>query len=262
MKTMNRDLQPGSFEAANGSSFELSVSVWRAVDDFLTKVAAVQTTAKIDAAIPAFAVLKAAAVKWKWTTLPNLFGLLQDIYGYGDETVARRFPRLKQLLQTMQSEIPANAAADFHRIMSEILEEAEENTELAISIAKDLETIDTSVQAVKQQIEDYMADTVGGGAAEGKEEEEVALISALGNRLPELASLLSAFGTPPRTDVERVRGAWSSLADDLNGFQSTVKQEIATSNPFLAELNLDVAISEWRDLAEEAQQLHESLRGL
>jgi hypothetical protein len=70
--------------------------------------------------------------------------------------------------------------------------------------------------------------------------------------MSQLASILSAIGTPPQADIERIRGAWASITDDLGGFQSTVDDEIATGDPFLAELNLDVAISEWSHLATEA----------
>src|SRR5688572_10077109 len=107
--------------------------------------------------MPAFATLKASAVKWKSTTLPNLINLSQGIYNYGANTVAVQFPRLRQLLETMKREIPPNSAADFHNIMSTILVAAQQNTALASTIAKEFETIDTSVQVSKPQIEHYLA---------------------------------------------------------------------------------------------------------
>jgi hypothetical protein len=249
----------------------VSISQWKTISDYLGSVAATDIPPNAVSALPAFTTLKASAVKWKSTTLPNLINLGQGIYNYGANTVVNQFPRLKQLLQTMQSNLPANSAADFHNIMSTILTAAEQNTALATTIANEFATIDTSVQASKAQIQNYLASLPpppprlgprhGSWASEDGPQPyyEPRAPSAFETQMSQLRSLSCS---PPQSEIERVRGAWSSISDDLKVFQSTVNEEIASSSPFLADLNLDVAVSEWRDLATEARQFSQNLSSL
>jgi len=271
MKTITLDLRPGSLKSSNGSPFEVPISQWKTINDYLGSVAATGIPPNAVSALPAFTTLKASAVKWKSTTLPNLINLSQGIYNYGANTVVNQFPRLKQLLQTMQSNIPANSAADFHNIMSTILTAAEQNTALATTIANEFATIDTSVQTSKAEIQNYLAslspppprlEPRHGSRAFLDEPEapfEHRAPSEFENQMSRLWQLSCA---PPQSEIERVRGAWSSISDDLKFFQSTINEEIASSSPFLADLNLDVAVSEWRDLASEARQFSENLSSL
>ena len=260
MKTITLDLRPGSLTSSNGSPFEVPISEWKTINDYLRSVVAIDIPANTQSALPAFATLKASAVKWKSTTLPNLINLSQGIYNYGANTVVDQFPRLKQLLQTMQSNIPANSATDFRNIMSTILTAAEQNTALATTIAQEFATIDTSVTASKGQIQDYLKSVSPPPPPPGKGE--------IGGHRPhsyfefQMYQLWLLSCAPPQSEIERVRGAWSSISDDLNFFQSTVNEEITSSSPFLADLNLDVAVSEWRDLANEARQFSENLSSL
>src|SRR5688572_33061724 len=110
MNTITLDLRPGSRKSPNGSLFEVPISQWKTINNYLGSVAAFDIPANSQSAMPAFATLKASAVKWKSTTLPNLINLSQGIYNYGANTVAVQFPRLRQLLETMKSEIPPNSA--------------------------------------------------------------------------------------------------------------------------------------------------------
>ena len=271
MKTIVLDLRPGSLTSSNGSPFEVPISEWKTINDYLTTVASTDIPAGAVSALLALVTLKASAVKWKSTTLPNLISLSQGIYNYGANTVVNQFPRLKQLLQTMQSNIPANSAADFHNIMSTILTAAKQNTALATTIANEFATIDTSVTASRGQIADYLASlppppsrlAPRHGSRASEDSPEV----IYGDRAPsaletQMSQLRSLSRSPPQSEIERVRGACSSITDDLKSFQSTVNVEIASSSPFLADLNLDVAVSEWRDLASEARQLSEHLTSL
>jgi hypothetical protein len=272
MKTIPLDVRPGSLKSSKGSPFEVPISQWKTINDYLGSVAATDIPPNAVSALPAFTTLKASAVKWKSTTLPNLINLSQGIYNYGANTVVNQFPRLKQLLQTMQSNIPANSAADFHNIMSTILTAAEQNTALATTIANEFATIDTSVQASKAQIQNYLASV----SPPQPPQLEPRHASRAGEHGPEavygyrphsyfefqMYQLWQLSCAPPQSEIERVRGAWSSISDDLNNFQSTVNDEIASSSPFLADLNLDVAVSEWRDLASEARQFSENLSSL
>ncbi len=255
MKTITLDVRPGDLQASNGSPFEIPISEWKSINDYLVNVAAAdpQTTANTVNAIPAFADLKGVADRWKPSTLPGIINLAQGISDYGTNTVAGQFPKLQQLLDTMQSDIPANSQATFQGLMTQILGTAQQNTSHASGIVQELQTLDTAVQVIKKQVEDYIADSMSMPDL-GDGDADAAAISALADRLSQLASMLSALGTPPQTDIERIRGAWAGISDDLSSFQSSVVDEIATGNPFLAELNLDVAISEWSNLATEARQ--------
>lgn len=261
MNTITLDLRPGSLNSPNGSLFEVSISQWKAINTYLGNVAAIDIPANSESAMPAFVTLKASAVQWKATTLPNLINLSQGIYNYGANTVAAQFPRLQQLLETMKSEIPPNSAADFHHIMSTILVAAQQNTALAITIAKEFETIDTSVQVSKKQIQDYLASLSPSAPPPGF---SGARSSTRAHSYFEfqMYNLWQLSCAPPQSEIERVRGDWSSISDDLKSFQSTVNEEIASSSPFLAKLNLDVAISEWQGLASEARQFSENLSSL
>lgn len=260
MNTITLDVRPGNLEASNGSPFELPVSEWKKINDYLVNVAATNqaTTASTVSAIPAFADIKSVADRWKPTTLPNIVAVAQGIYSYGTDTVGGQFPKLQQLLETMQSSIPGNAEATFQNLMQQIQQKAQQNQTTAAGVVQDLQTLDTAVQVAKKQAEDYMADALSMPDPSGGGDAGLDLISNLANAMSQLASILSALGTPPQTDIERIRGGWASIADDLGNFQSTVSEQIATGDPFIAELNLDVAISEWSNLATEAEQFAQS----
>jgi hypothetical protein len=254
MKTITLDVGPGQLQASNGSPFEIPVSEWKSINDYLVNVAAAspQTTASTVSVIPAFADLHGVAGRWRPATLPNIVKLATGIYSYGASTVAGQFPKLQVLLVTMQSETPANSVATFQTLMTEIQATAQQNTTTASGIVQDLQTLDTAVQVIKKQAEDYISDSMSMSDPGGSGSAGLEAISNLASAMSQLASIMSAIGTPPQADIERIRGAWASITDDLGGFQSTVDDEIATGDPFLAELNLDVAISEWSHLATEA----------
>ena len=59
---------------------------------------------------------------------------------------------------------------------------------------------------------------------------------------------------PPQADIERIRGAWSNINDDLGRFRATVADAIAATSPFIASLDLDVAAAEWAEVARGARQ--------
>jgi hypothetical protein len=260
MKTITLDVGPGDLQTSDGSPFEIPISEWKKINDYLVNTARAnpQTTANTVSAIPAFADLKGVADRWKPTTLPNIIALAQDINRYGTNTIGGQFPELQQLLETMQSDIPANSQATFQALMTQIQATALKNQTTAGGIVQDLQTLDTAVQVCKKQAEDYIADALSMPDPSGGGDAGLDLISKVANTMSQLASLLSALGTPPQTDIERIRGAWAGISNDLSNFNSTVSEQIAAGDPFIAELNLDVAISEWSNLAAEAEQFAQS----
>ena len=141
--------------------------------------------------------------------------------------------------------------------MTKMLGSVAQNGNTASSVVRDLLALDSAVQVVKQQAEDAISDSLSMSGAPGGGDAGLDAISSLAQTMSLLASVLSAVGTPPQTDIERIRGGWASISDDLTNFQSTVSAAIAATMPFIAELNLDVASSEWSQLATEAREFAE-----
>lgn len=256
MKTITLDTSPGALSAPGGCPFAIAPAQWKGINDYLMNVAATspQTTANAVAVIPAFAGLRGSADRWKQATLPSIIKLAQGIDTFGTSTVTAQLPILERLLEPMQRQIPAGSAGPFQDLMGQIIAAAAQNATTAGAIVSDLQALDTTVQVIKRQAEDYIADSLSMPDAPGSGGAGLDAIGTLAQAMSQLASILSALGTPPQSDIERIRGAWANINDDLGSFRATVADAIATTSPFIASLNLDVATAEWSEVAAGARR--------
>jgi hypothetical protein len=87
-------------------------------------------------------------------------------------------------------------------------------------------------------------------------------IERITQNVAQLASIMSVFSTPPVASIERLRGAWGAIGDDLRNLQRSVLTKIDSAEPFIAELNVEVAIGEWEQIGSEACQFEANARGL
>lgn len=256
MKTIELNIRPGALQGPGGSPFAIPPARWKSINDYLVNVVATsrETTANAVAVIPAFAGLRGSADQWKQATLPNIIKLARGIDTFGSSTVTAQLPILQRLLLPMQSQIPAGSAGPFQDLMGQIIAAAAQSAATAGAIVSDLQVLDTTVQVIKRQAEDYISDSLGMPDAPGGGDAGLNAISTLAQAMSQLAGILSALGTPPQSDIERIRGAWANINDDLGSFRSTVADAIATTSPFIASLDLDVAIAEWSEVAAGARQ--------
>lgn len=259
VKTINLDLGPGSLQTSSGSPFEVSIDTWKKVNDYLINITQTdaQETANIVKDIPSFATVKAIADKWKPTILPNIVQLAEGTYNYGENTVGGKFPEVKKLVGNGQSPIPAESLTKFREIMTEILTETQSNAILATGIVGDLAILDNTIPILNKEAAEYISESMG-----MPNPQNLAAVEAIAATLSQLASLLSAVGTPPITDIERIRGRWEAITADLKDFQATVSAEISANSPFIISLNLDSAIKAWSNLGTEARQFIKNIQNI
>lgn len=259
MQQSTFNLGPGALRGPAGSPFTITPDQWRSIDAFLDNVnsTGAETTARFVKLMPAYAKLKQSAATWKASTFPGLIGLARGIIEYNQATVQQSYPELDTLAGAWQTRAAtADEVARFNTIITDGNARAQRNATAAQAIVHDLDSLTEAVKETNDQSQTAIATALAGGAGGagpgGQTDQIVALIGQIAQGLSQLAAIQSVLGTPPVLDIERVRGAWGATSDDLGGLKTWIMSAIDSREPFLAQLNIEAAISEWQTLAGEA----------
>lgn len=254
-------LVPGSLATSSGSPFAVSTDEWRALNDFTAGINATDsnTTAQFVSLVPAYSDLKKSCAGWRSQTLPNLIRLSQDIYQHGAVTVPSVYPRLQTILQKWENASPsAPDQQAFRALLKTVQDSARTNATAAAAIVPDLRALMTAIEVTNQQFPDAMGQIMAGGFSPSGDPDHlsdaiIAAINQMAANLARVAALLSVLHTPPVADIQRVEGAFASIAGDLDNLQSWVFTQIDAKEPVLSELAIDSAILQWQRVASESR---------
>ena len=251
MATVNLDLSPGELQGQSGGPFDVPFPVWAGLDACLVALAeAPANTAPGLSALASYADLVAAAARWRPQTLPALVSVANDIDQFGRDVVDVQLPTLANALTSQASQPTASGLQQARTVLLQIATTVQEHETSAAAVAAQLLEVDDDLQLVRTQVEDALSDSMGGP---GGPPNSIVGLDALAQSLSELAAALASVGTPPQQDLERIRGAWAALGDDLGSFQSTIQETADSGSPYIVNLDLDVATSEWTAIATQAR---------
>jgi hypothetical protein len=270
MQALTVDLSPGALRTASGSPFEISFEQWKGIHEFLTNVDSTtpETVAAFSRLMPAYADLKRSAAKWPSSTFPSVIQLSQGIVDYNANVVRVNYPKLDALAGRWQTQAPTPAErAEFDGMISASLDHAQRDSATAAAVVHDLQVLMDAVDATSNQSETAISAALAGAYAGGSgsgdfSTELVNQVQQIAQSLAQVAAIESVIGQPPARDIERIRGAWGAIGDDLERLRKSVLAEIAKEEPFHAQLDVEVAMNEWGTLAAEAQAFARNARGL
>lgn len=270
MKTIQANMGPGTLQTPSGSPFAIPIQQWNNISVFLANVngTSAASLANFISVIPAFADLKKCAADWQGGTYANLIGLAKSISQYGTNTATVVYPQLDTMLNQWTNGNPsASQQTAFSQLLQPTVDAAKRHGQLAATLASQLQALATAVELTNAElpgaISNLMAQAMSDPSGDSGDlaNRLVDQVTAISQQLGQLASLLAAVGTtPPVQDIQRVEGAWSAIANDLGNLYSAVLSQIASEEPFIADLDLQVAIGEWKDVASEAQAFANSAR--
>jgi hypothetical protein len=261
LKSEAASLAPGGLATSDGSPFAVSTAEWRAVNDFVIAINSTDpgTTAEFTSLVPAYADLRKSSAAWPSQTLPNLIRLSQDIYQHGAVTVPNVYPKLEAMLQKWETSSPSAAdQQDFQLLLKTVQNSARTNASAAMAIVPDLRSLMTAIEVTNQEFPNALASIMAGGFSPSGDPTHlsdaiIAAINQMAANLARLAALLSVLQTPPVEDIERIEGAFTAIANDLDSLQSWVLTQINDKVPVLGELAIESAMQQWQSVASEAQ---------
>jgi hypothetical protein len=270
MKTIKAELGVGALQTSANSPFVVPARQWNNITSFLDGVngASADSTRNFVSLMPAYADLRKCAADWTVTTYPDLIALANGISQYGFHVATVVYPQLDAMLKLWTATAPSKSQqSSFTQLFQPTLDAARKNGQLAANLASQLQLLGSAVAVINQElpgaISNLMADAMGDPGSSDPSSlanHLVDQINAISGQLAQLASLLSAVGTPPLTDIQRVQGAWGGISDDLQGLYNNVLTQIVSEEPFIADLDIQVAIAEWQAIASEAQAFANSTR--
>ncbi|TFW31060.1 hypothetical protein [Duganella callida] len=257
MDTTRIDLGPDTV-TAGGSPFALPAAQWRAIGDFLASVNATDaaSSAGIAAQLPDYATLRTCAANWSARTHPNLLSLAGQISQYGSYFSQQLAPRLNAMISGQQA---AQQGAALDALLQPAMDTAQRCATLAAALVPDLQTLGSTCgniqRALPGVISSLTAQSVGipgMGSNDGLAARLAAQIGAIAANLAQVAVLYAVAGNVPLADIERLRGAWGGISDDLAALREDMQTLAASLDTVLAGLDLQLAGSQWQSVAAEA----------
>ncbi|MBV8633111.1 MAG: hypothetical protein JO002_01350, partial [Burkholderiaceae bacterium] len=232
---------------------------WRAIGNFLAGVRATDTasSADITSQLPDYATLRSCAEKWSVVTHPNLLGLARNVSQYGAYFANDLGPRLRSTAEMAPADGSKNTALDV--LLQPAVDTAQRCATLAAALVPDLQRLSSASLAVQNAlpgvISSLMAQSVGiPGMSDGSDlaQRLADQVNAIAANLAQVAVLYSVTGNVPLHDIERLRGAWGGISDDLALLKTDMQNPISGEDPIIADLDLQSEISQWQNVAAEA----------
>jgi hypothetical protein len=250
-KTVRLELRPGVLRDGNGSPFQLSLTDWYSTNDYFRGV--VRTFPWLFALfvemMPAYTDVKRAAERWSAATLPTMVKLARRTDQYATDVVPDWLRSMQQCLNEFDGRHFERVQEIFERLMAEILAETGQNEGLAAAVARDLAEIDRLFQLLPLQEREYIAQH---GRRPGPERIPPDKVDSI-SKMSEVANQIERLQNPPGVNIERIEGGWGALRDELRQFEATLREAGAEREPFVMDLDLEVALIEWNQLAEDAR---------
>lgn len=210
-----------------GSVFQIPAGLWAAINQRVYLViTAIQGGAyQRYFQLPNFGSLDQVSVKWKTTTFPAIIALSRQIAQYATQTVTTNYPALQAALAELQTTPSSQSAQNtFNSVLSQLRQKTDRIKSAADALAPD---IDTFREVNETADKNY-------------------------TKLTE-SSWVVLSPKPSRVDqgLDLVKGAWDAIASDLADLQNYVRQQTSESNPFILNLDIEAAMSEWAMVGQE-----------
>lgn len=221
MNTLTANMGP----ANAGNTFTIPSNSWTVINERVYQVLNHFASGPFQQSgqIPAYNNLFAACTSWNATTFPGLVQLAKEIVTYGGSTVPTQYKNLQNIINGIQNNQMTPAEAQSFNTILQLLNGF-------------ISTIQNSATNLSQQIQQFAKINV-------EIDSEYAHNGALTTIAPSPTLVANA--------AETVEGGWSSICSDLVNLQTDLSHLVSSDLPFLLNLNLQAAITDWAGVVSE-----------
>ncbi|MCD1257242.1 hypothetical protein B5M42_000135 [Paenibacillus athensensis] len=252
---LDAKLGPGALSDPSRSPYAVSLSDWNSVNGYVNQIVTTgqKVGSYINGIVPAFPELYACATDWQQRTFPNMIHLAKAIYKYGTADVKEQYAKLKQIVDALDN--GGSVAAympQFTQLIDALTAEVVANESLAATIADAVVRFANAIDKVKRQVTQAAGSNVSARSLRasydpGGQAGEVAKALAL------LPGLLNSLMNSPLAKIQLIRGSWTAIKEDLAAIAEAYADGFDPESPFLTELGIELAITQWQQVAGEAQ---------
>lgn len=256
-----KGIGPDLLKISNNTPFEVTIDEWSIIKSYANQIIKIGSEAEenIKAFISSFQILKKCAVKWEESIFLNIIKLSDYLYKFGMETVKVEYCKLKDILCSVQGMKPSeHDRLLFHKAILNCINEIENIINLSSIVIEDLIDFSNSIENTYRECQQYMYiranDWIINIDSNSKMKNACGMdiVQQTIQAVVELSLLMIKIHTPPLADIQRFRGVWASIREDLDYIDLIFNKEIQIDEPFIVSINISVAISEWERVAMEA----------
>jgi|GEM_PF-3564790 len=251
---LDSKLGPGAFSDPSRSPYALSLSDWNSVNGYVDQIVTIgqQVGSYMNGIVPAFPELLACATDWQQRTFPNMINLAKALYNYGTIDVKVQYAKLKQIVEALDNGGSAAAyMSEFTQLIDGLMAEVVANESLAATIADAVVRFAKAMTTVQQQV----AQAAGSNVPRSMraDYDPFGQPGEIAKALAQLPGLLNSLINSPLPKIQLIRGSWTAIKEDLSAIAEAYADGFDPESPFLTELGIELAITQWQQVADEAQ---------
>ncbi|HEY8159505.1 MAG TPA: hypothetical protein VIF10_12460 [Methylobacter sp.] len=223
MNTISVNMGAGTASAA----FLIPSSDWAIINSRVYLVLNYRASGPVQQSgqVPEFAQLMDVCSTWNATTFKALIDLAANIVNYGETVVPGKYQVLQNIIDGMKNNVMAEQDAITFKLTIQ---------DLMSSVAQ----LRAAAATVAQQVQKF-----------SDVNEQVDQETAGNSKWTVIAPTPSKVANA----AEKVKGTWDAICNDLGNLQESVSRCVANNNVFILDLNLQVAMEDWAQTANEAR---------